>query len=160
MMKRNFGVAALLGLVAVIAPAIKAYAGPACTVLGTCSPNPCPILIQNDADNCKAYESSYNRTGFNSAPGSQLTIVGKIVSFNPPLADLVPSCPTKEYTFVISGLVSKGTLVALNGPTTVYTAAYDTTLSNPVFAIYEGTPCNTPNTFADWTADQPNGAVE
>jgi hypothetical protein len=48
---------------------------------------------------------------FNNQPiGSVLNAVGTVSDFNPPFDFLDASDPTKEYTIVISGLVSQGTV--------------------------------------------------
>lgn len=86
-----------------------------------------------------------------SGPGSQLTIRGLIDCFNAPFADLDPT--TKQYTVVIQGLVSGGTVVTpLGGGFTEYKTVY----SGPgTFAYYEDTttpadPANPP-TYSDGT---------
>jgi hypothetical protein len=151
-MTRKIRVAAMLVTMAMATMAGFALAS-SCPPLDTCLVPPCPILIQNDA-NGKAYETSYNRTGFQSNAGSQLFVVGKAVSFGPPLSTyLNASDTTKEYTFVLSGLVSQGTLISTNGPSTIYDCNYDSTSGSPVFTIYEGSPRNTPSTSAQFAAN-------
>jgi len=124
-MKNKIAVAALLALTSVGALATTAFAQ-----CGT------GVFIDWDGD-AFAYETNYNPATFISAAGSQLTVVGKIVLFCSPLADLVPSAGT-EYTFVWSGLTSLGTVVTpLGGTSTRYTTDY----GPGQFFIYEdGTP--------------------
>jgi len=156
-MKYKIGVAAVLMLLAVTAATTPQPAGAACPPPDSCAS--CPVLIQFDA-NCFAYETSYTKATFNSAPGSQMTVVGLIVSFGTPLNGLNNVAdPNKEYTFVMSGLVSRGTLVSTNGPTTLYDCDYDSSSGSPVFTIYEGTPRNSPSTPAAWAANPFGGAV-
>jgi hypothetical protein len=153
-MKRILGVAAVLGLLGVaIGPAA---ADVPCTPPDTCTGSPCPIQIQFDA-NTFAHETAYSTATFISTAGSQLTIVGLITQFGVPLNILNPNDPSKEYTFVMSGLLSKGTKTSVNGPTTLYDCDYDS-LKSATFAIYEGSPRNSPDTPAEWAAN-PFGGV-
>lgn len=154
-MKRILGVAAVLGTL-VMATAGVAGAAIPCPPPDACS-GTCPIQIQFDA-NCFAYETIYNKTTYISTQGSQMTIVGLITQFGAPLNILNPSDPNKEYTFVMKGLLSKGTLISTNGPTTLYDCDYDS-LKAASFAIYEGTPRNSPATAATWAANPFGGAV-
>jgi hypothetical protein len=156
-MKRILGVAAVLGTLAMAAAVRPAVAAIACSPPDTCVGSPCPIQIQFDA-NCFAFETVYNKTTFISTPGSQMTIVGLITQFGVPLNILNPNDPNKEYTFVMSGLLSKGTILSVNGPTTLYDCDYDS-LKGASFAIYEGTPRNSPATAAAWAANPFGGAV-
>jgi hypothetical protein len=86
-----------------------------------------------------------------SAVGSQLTIRGLIDCFNAPFADLDPT--TKQYTVVIQGLVSNGTVVTpLGGGFTEFKTVYS---GAGTFAYYEDTttpadPANPP-TYSDGT---------
>ncbi|NNF06100.1 MAG: hypothetical protein HKN21_05015 [Candidatus Eisenbacteria bacterium] len=59
-----------------------------------------------------------------SNSGDVLTIVGKVVGFKDPFSDLDPMDPTKEYTYVYSGLVSSGTAVSGSGSFIFYTTPY------------------------------------
>ena len=156
-MKRILGVAAVLAVLATAATGMPAAASTPCTPPDTCIGSPCPIQIQFDA-NCFAYETSYNKTTYISTAGSQMTIVGLITQFGVPLNILNPSDPNKEYTFVMSGLLSKGTKTSTNGPTTLYDCDYDSTKAAN-FAIYEGSPRNSPSTAAAWAANPFGGAV-
>lgn len=99
-MKRNIGVAAALGLLATAA--LSATATATCTT---------PSLISFNGQDVFAFETNYNNATYTSAPGSVLTIMGKVVCFGPPL-DYLNSAPytSNEYTFVIQGLVSAGTV--------------------------------------------------
>jgi hypothetical protein len=154
-MKRTFGVAAILAMLVAL-PAVRAGASTPCGPLDPCI-GPCPILIQFDA-NAFAYETAYNKTTFLSSPGSQMTVVGLITQFGPALPFLNANDPNKEYTFVLSGLLSKGTIVSMNGPTTLKDTDYDS-LKTATFAIYEGTPRNSPDTPAEWAANPFGGAL-
>ena len=154
-MKRKFGVAAILAMLVALV-AVPAGATTACAPLDTCIGSPCPILIQFDA-NAFAYETLYNKTTYISTPGSQLTVVGLITQFGPALPFLNANDPNKEYTFVLTNLLSAGTIVSLNGPTTLKDTDYDS-LKTGTFAIYEGTPRNSPDTPAEW-AGNPFGGV-
>lgn len=154
-MKRILGVAAVLAVLgAVMAGPVGA--AQTCPPLDPCSGSPCPVLIQFDA-NCFAYETSYNTSTFMSSAGSQMTIVGLITQFGASLSSLNANDPNKEYTFVLSGLQSEGTVVSLNGPTTLYDTDYD--LGSAVFSVYEGTPRNAPSTPSAWAANPFGGAV-
>ncbi len=155
-MNRNLGVAALAVFLAMTAAGRPATASTACDPLDACN-GPCPILIQFDA-NCFAYDSLYNKTTYISTPGSQMTIVGLITQFGAPLNVLNPADPNKEYTLVMSGLLSKGTLVSTNGPTTLYDCDYDST-KGASFTIYESTPRNSPDTPAEWAANPFGGLL-
>ena len=156
-MKRILGVAAVLATLATAAASMPAGAAGTCTAPDTCIGPPCPFLIQFD-ENCYAYETSYSTATFISSPGSQLTVVGLITQFGPALGFLNPNDPNKEYTFVLSGLVSKGTKTTINGPTTLYDTDYDSTKVG-AFAVYEGTPRNSPDTFAEWNSNPFGGAL-
>lgn len=147
MIQRKIGATVVAGLLALaaLAPAASAQ----CPPLG----GPSSPMIEFDA-NCFAYETNYTPATFNSAAGSQLTIVGIIDAFYAPLAFLSPADPTKEYTFVISGLTSAGTVTTPAGPTTVYTTDY----TGGTFAIYEGSPENAPLAGA-MPANPPNATV-
>jgi hypothetical protein len=155
-MKRNLGVAAALTAISLATAGGPALAEVPCAPLDLCVGDPCPILIQFDA-NAFAYETNYSTATFISQPGSQMTVVGLITQFGPALPFLNPNDPNKEYTFVFSGLISAGTIVSTNGPTTLYDTDYDST-KVATFAIYEGTPRNSPDTPAEWTAN-PFGGV-
>ena len=67
-----------------------------------------------------------------STAGDVLTIVGRVVAFNDPFADLNPNDPAMEYTYVYRNLVSLGTTVAGSGLTAVYTTDY----SGGVLEVY------------------------
>jgi hypothetical protein len=95
-----------------------------------------------------ATETSYAAP--NSLPGSVLTIRGLIDCFNAPFSDLDPT--TKQYTVVISNLISGGTVATpLGGGFTNYQTHY----TGGSFAYYEDTttpadPANPP-TYSDGT---------
>jgi hypothetical protein len=67
-----------------------------------------------------------------STAGDALLIVGHVVDFNDPFADLDANDPAVEYTYVYRNLVSLGTVVAGSGLTTVYTTDY----SGGVLEVY------------------------
>jgi hypothetical protein len=80
---------------------------------------------------------SYAREGtrvvldYTSTAGDVLTIVGKVVDFNDPFADLDPNAAGVEYTYIMTGLVSMGT-APLSPP-------YPTNYAGGTFRIYEDT---------------------
>ena len=155
-MKRILGVAAVLVVLgAVMAGPVAAIALPPCPPLDPCN-GTCPILAQFDA-NCYAYETMYTPATFMSTAGSQMTIVGLITQFGGPLSFLNANDPTKEYTFILSALVSAGTVVGANGPTQLFDTDYNQ--GNATFAIYEGSPRNAPSTPAAWAANPFGGVV-
>jgi FtsP/CotA-like multicopper oxidase with cupredoxin domain len=142
-MKRKIGVAVVLGLLALgaIAPNVSAQ----------CGTGP---MIDWDA-NSFAYETNYNSATLMSAPGSSLTVVGIVNLFCSPLAFLDPNDPTKEYTFVFSGLTSGGTVMSSPFPgLTVWATDY----TGGTFAIYEGAPRNAPVAGA-MPINPPNASV-
>ena len=141
-MTKKIGVAAMVGLLA-----LSGFAGSAFAQCGT------GVMIDWDA-NSFAYETNYTPATFNSAAGSQLTVVGIVNLFCSPFLDLNPNSATTEYTFVFDGLVSGGTTTQVNGPSTVYTTNY----GSGAFRIYEGTPRNAP-TAGSMPAGPPNATV-
>jgi hypothetical protein len=142
-MKRTIGVAVLLGLLSLGALTTQASA--------QCGTGP---MIDWDA-HCFAYETNYNPATFTSAAGSNLTVVGIVELFCSPLSFLDPDDPTKEYTFVFSGLTSAGT-----GHLTPFPGldVWQTDYVGGTFAIYEGTPRNAPLAGA-MPANPPNASV-
>ena len=144
MKKRKIGFAVSLALLAASAMATTASAQ-------DCS----AVLIKFDAD-CFAYETNYNTATFISGAGSLLNVVGIVSQFNGALGDLNALDPSKEYTFLWTGLTSGGTV----GPTPVAGGAnrWTTTYTGGTFTIYEGTPRNAP-TSAAMPASPPNGTV-
>jgi hypothetical protein len=105
-----------------------------------------------DWDPAYFYETGATPTHSNS--GSELKIVGVISAFGPPLADLNANDPTKDYTFVLSGLISDGTSAPIGPPATEF---YLTKYQGGTIQIYEGTPRDSdfdpfpPVGFADGT---------
>ena len=87
-----------------------------------------------------------------STSGDALTIVGHVVQFQEPFDDLDPNDPALEYTYVYTGLVSAGTVVAGSG----LTAVYDTDYAGGTLRIYADPAQNAdfanPATFSDGTA--------
>lgn len=127
MTTRKIGMAALLGLMSIVAAAPPVSAGPCDS--GT--------LIDWDAD-AFAYETNY--ANLQSQAGSNLSMVGIINLFCPPLGGLNPLDPTKEYTFFFTNLISAGTQIIPVGPVVVYATDY----AQGIFFIYEGSPRNAP----------------
>lgn len=67
-----------------------------------------------------------------STAGDMLTIVGKVVDFNDPFADLDPNAAGIEYTYIMTGMLSQGTL-----PPPSPFVQYVTNYSGGTFRIYE-----------------------
>lgn len=65
-----------------------------------------------------------------STVGDMLTVVGMVVAFNDPFADLDPDVPGIEYTYIMTGMVSQGTVLA---------GTYNTNYAGGTFRIYEDT---------------------
>jgi hypothetical protein len=143
MMKRKIGLAASLALLA--ATALTGSASAQCST----------ALIDFDA--ALAYESNYNVATYISTAGSQLNAAGVVAVFGGALADLDANDPTKEYTFVWTGLTSAGTV----GPTPIAGGAtrWQTNYTGGTFQIYEGSPRNAPTNTADFAPNPPNAMV-
>lgn len=139
---RKIGLAALLGLMSVLAFTAPAVAGPCDS--GT--------LIDWDAD-AFAYETNY--AVLSSQPGSNLSMVGVINLFCAPLNVNNPQDPNKEYTFFFFGLISTGTNIIPVGTVTVF----DTYYAQGNFMIVESTPRNAPLATTPMPANPPNAAV-
>ncbi len=83
--------------------------------------------------------ASYAREGtrvvgtHTSIAGDVLTIVGKVVDFNDPFADLNPNAAGVEYTYIMTGMVSLGSLP----PPIPQYPQYVTNYSGGTFRIYE-----------------------
>jgi hypothetical protein len=142
-MKRKIGVAALIGLVA--AGALAAAASAQCIS---------PTLIKFDNDTF-AYETNYNNATYMSAVGSQLTVVGIITCFGPPLDFLNANMPAKQYTVWLTGLTSMGT-VAVVGPPNTWNTSYST--GSAQFFIFEDSSTPAP-TAATLPPNPPNATV-
>jgi hypothetical protein len=142
-MKNKFAVAVTTGLLALGAVAPLAHAQ-------NCSPGG---MIEFDA-NAFAYESIYNPATLISSAGSQLNVVAIISLWCSPFQDLDASDPTKEYTLLLTGLTSAGTVTTPVGPFTFY----DTDYTGGTFAIYEGAPRNAPLAGA-MPVNPPNATV-
>ena len=80
-----------------------------------------PIMDFNEGYACEGTRAVGDQT---STAGDTLTIVGFVEVFNEPFDDLDPNDPTKEYTFVYSGLVSQGTVAIPLGPFFQWTTDY------------------------------------
>jgi len=144
-MMRKIGFAALLALLAASAVANRASAQD-CTA----------ALIKFDAD-AFAYETTYNPATFISSAGSQLNVVGIVSLFDGALDMLDATDPSKEYTFLWTGLTSAGTV----GPTPIAGGAtrWQTTYTGGTFRIYEGTPRNAPTSAGGMPPSPPNATV-
>jgi hypothetical protein len=143
MTTRKIGVAALLSALAIGAVALPA--GAQCVS---------PVLMCFSSDNY-AYETNYNNATLISAPGSVLTVVGRINSFAPPLDFLNANMPAKEYTFVWV-LTSSGTGQTVPGR--VWDTDYASSSALGTLSVYEGMPPNSPST-ATLPANPPNALV-
>jgi len=140
-MKRNIGVAALLGLLATGLLATAAYA--------QCNPPPnFPGMMIKFDQNAWAYETAYTTSTFSSAVGSQLTVVGIVSVFCTPFQDLDPKDSNTEYTFIWDNLTSLGTTSKPVGSSGMQ---YTTKYLGGGFRIYAGSPRN-----ADTTASLPS----
>ena len=130
-MKRQIGVAMLVALTALTSLASGALAQ--CTT---------GMLIKWD-ENGFAYETSYNPNTFISSATSQLVVVGKVSAFCQMLIGLDATDPTKEYTYIFSGLTSAGTVgpTAIAGGSTRWTTNY----GSGQFFIYEDNSPDAPN---------------
>ena len=103
-----------------------------------------------------ATESNYNQAAYFSNPGSLLEVRGIVNDFAGPLAPLEPVPAGTQYTYVLSNLVSGGTVITPGGFANTYRTIYTTT--NPSldnFFLYRdsGTPADfaNPGTFSDGT---------
>ncbi len=143
MITRKIGLAALLGLMSVLAFSVPAFAAGPCDT-GT--------LIDWDAD-AFAYETNYAYLTSNA--GSQLTMVGVVNLFCAPLNVNDPLDPTTEYTFYFFGLISQGTSIIPVGTVTVYSTNYD----QGYFYIIKGSPRNAPLATTPMPANPPNATV-
>jgi hypothetical protein len=132
-MKSKIWVAMVMGLLATSLSAAVATA----QTSGSCDTT--ALMIKFDAD-AFAYETAYTPATFNSAAGSQLTVVGIVSLFCNPLTGLDASDPNVEYTFIWDGLVSQGTATKTRGSSTTFTTKY----LGGGFRIYAGTPRNAP----------------
>ena len=100
-----------------------------------------------------ATESSYNAAAYFSNPGSSLNVYGIVNDFAGPMAALEPVPAGTEYTYVLTNLVSAGTVITVGGYANTYRTVYNTTnsaLNN--FLLYRS-PTNAdfavPATFSD-----------
>lgn len=145
-MKKVMGLAALLTVMAATAFVPRATA--------QCNTGTGTGLLFNWGSNGFAYETNYTAATFNSAAGSQLTVVGVVTLWCAPFNALDPNDPLKEYTFVINA-TSNGTGTApIVGGGTKYTTHY----TGGTFSVYEGTPRNAPASNA-MPASPPNATV-
>lgn len=143
-MKRQIGVAMLVALTALASFASGALAQ--CTT---------GMLIKWD-ENGFAYETLYNPNTFISSATSQLNVVGKVSAFCQMLNGLDALDPTREYTFLFTGLTSAGTVgpTPLSGGSTRWTTSY----GSGQFFIYEDLTPDSPNPAA-MPANPPNASV-
>jgi len=123
-MKSKIGAAMLAGLLML--------GGSAALAADTCVPG---VLI--DWDQAFAYETNYTPATFNSAAGSQLSVVGRLVALCGPIGSYDGNDPVNEYTIYLTGLVSAGT-------TTPTATRWTTSYSGGQFFVYEGNPKNAP----------------
>ena len=145
-MKKKIGVAAVLGLLG-----LAALAGSA-SATGTCI---APTFISFNVDTAFAFETSYTNATYTSAAGSILTVMGKVVCFGPPFTAL--NGTGKEYSVVISGLKSQGTVPSSPIPgTSVWDTDYNDPTGTPTFAVYED---NTPDLPGPTTIGSPAAAL-
>lgn len=103
-----------------------------------------------------ARETNYNAAAYVSNPGSLLDVFGIVNDFAGPFAALEPVPAGTQYTYVLTNLVSAGTVITPGGFANTYRTVYNTTnpsLNN--FFLYRdtGTAANfaSPATFSDGT---------
>ena len=110
--------------------------------------------------NSFAWESNYNAATYISNPGSMLNAAGIIDDFAGPLAALEPIPAGTEYTYLLSGLVSAGTVITPGSFANTYRTVYNTTggptpnlliYTSPTNASFGTNPPNAtvPSTFID-----------
>lgn len=87
-----------------------------------------------------AIEGSRTADDHTSTADDELCIVGKVVQFQAPLGSLDPNDPTKEYTYIMDGLISAGTT---GGP------FYSTQYNGGTFRIYCDDSPDADATYAD-----------
>lgn len=80
-----------------------------------------------------AYGWQVGATPTNLPAGGEFKMVGIVSAFDAPFGDLNAADPTREYTFVLYGLISQGT-VALGPPATTI---YETHYTGGTFELYE-----------------------
>ena len=146
-MKKGFALAVVLSLLAVVAIAPLAAA--------QCNPGTGTNLLFKWDENGFAYESAYDQTTLISSPGSILTTVGVITLWCAPFNGLDPADPLHEYTFMISGLTSLGTVSA---PVGIGSTRLTTIYTGGAVAVYDGSPRNAPAATA-MPANPPNAMV-
>jgi hypothetical protein len=109
-----------------------------------------------DWDPAYFYSQSPGMTPLSQPAGGILRCVGTISAFGPPLADLNPTIPAIEYTFVLESLVSAGTVtigpIATQFYTTNYTGGTIQVFADPSpDAVFAPNPPNAlvPTSFLD-----------
>lgn len=80
-----------------------------------------------------AYGWQAGATPTNLPAGGEFKMVGIVSAFDAPFGDLNAGDPTREYTFVMYGLISNGT-VAIGPPATTL---YETHFTGGTFELYE-----------------------
>lgn len=80
-----------------------------------------------------AYGYMAGATPTNLPAGGEFRMVGIVSAFDVPFQGLNAQDPTREYTFVLKGLVSQGT-VAIGPPATTF---YETHFNGGTFELYE-----------------------
>jgi hypothetical protein len=137
-----------LGMAVMVLMAAGAFATSAHAQCGTG-----PII---EFDNSTwSYESNYDVANFHSNPGSLLNVVGKITLFCTPFADLDATNPAKEYTILLTNLVSNGTVHTVVFGTGM---KHETSYSGGDFIIYEDLTPDSP-TLATLAPNPPNAQV-
>ena len=143
-MNRKIGAAVLTG-----ALAAAAFASTAQAQCGTG-----PMIIFNTAS--FAYEKpSPVGSPYISPAGNRLVVVGLVQKFCAPFLDLNATSPDTEFTFVLDTLVSPGTTITFNGPTTIYETIY----GSGNIRVFRNTPRNAPQSAAAMPGNPPNAAV-
>lgn len=144
-MKTKIGVAALLGLM--LAGALTT------SVQAQCGTGPMIILNTNSF----AYEQPTAVTSpYVSPAGNMLTAVGLIQKFCAPFLDLNAASADTEYTIVLDGLTSLGTVPHVIGSTLIDVTDY----SGGTFRIYmDGPPKNAPQSAGAMPGSPPNAVV-
>jgi len=103
-----------------------------------------------------AYGWQAGATPTNMPAGGVFNMVGIVSAFDAPFGDLNAGDPTREYTFVMTGLISQGT-VAIGPPATTI---YETHFTGGTFVLVEDlTPESTFAPFPPNVADFLDGTV-
>jgi hypothetical protein len=103
--------------------------------------------------NSYAWESNYNAATYISNPGSQLNAVGIVDDFAGPLSALEPVPAGTEYTYWMTNLISRGTVITPGGFANTYRTVYVTSGAGPNILLFTG-PTN-----ASFGTNPPNATV-